>query len=107
MLARVSASRARMVRVDSSPRSVAQGSTGQVEEDVFQRGPADREVVRLDATRIGEIEQRADGGPDIARVDKDFALVGLDVDDRRKGLQVGCRDPGDRVEPYRPLLEAL
>ena len=73
----------------SDPVSVAQRATGQVEEDVLERGPPDAEVLGLDRVGFGQGQERADGGRHVARIEQDRVLVVLDRGDRGQAAELG------------------
>ena len=92
-----------------SSSSVAQRSTGQVEEQVFERRPADAQVARLDAERLGQGQDAADRGRHVLGVQDGLAVVVLDRLDAGQGLElvVGQRRRSRSKRTERSLKRRL
>src|SRR6266540_5768362 len=85
--------------------SVAQGPAGQVQEDVFQGGPPDRQVLRLDRHRLADPEEVPDRGRHVARVEQVLAVVVANGCDRGDRGQAIVAESVDAIELDRLLLE--
>src|SRR6266540_4334395 len=80
MLAMVSWNRAR-IRLSTS---VAQSPAGEIQEDVLQCRPPNRQVVRLLAERLGRVEDRPDRGRHVLAVEQGLTVFVLDRRDPGK-----------------------
>src|SRR3954470_9458055 len=85
--------------------SVPERPTGQVEEDVFERRPADREIGRFGPEGLGRVEDGSDRRGDVAGIEQDLAVLALDRHDRGHRRELCVLEPVHGVEPDRPLLE--
>src|ERR1035437_4636698 len=85
---------------------VAQRSTGQVEEDVFERGLANAQVAGLDAEFVGHGQQGTNRARDVFRVEHRLALFLRRASHADELAQCLGRQGGTRVEEDRSLLEA-